>query len=78
MQHLDEADMEHQRFLEEAGAEEARKLLEANQGRIDELQAESDRLDGLRGDLQAAKALFEQYNPATEGERPADWTQEKA
>lgn len=25
-----------------------------------------------------AKALFEQYNPDDESQRPADWTQEKA
>lgn len=61
MQTLDEADMEHQRFLEEAQAEQARQLLEENQGRIEGLQGARDQLEGLRGERAEAKAKLDTY-----------------
>jgi chromosome segregation ATPase len=78
LQQLDQADQDHQRYLDDVQAQEMQQTLEAAQGRIDGLQGEREAFQQRQGEAQAAKRLYEQYNPAAAADRPSDWTEELA
>ena len=65
-------------YLDQVAAEQMATALAENQGRLDGLQGEEDRINERIGEAEEAKGLYEQYNPAEEADRPEDWTEDLA
>jgi chromosome segregation ATPase len=78
IEQLHQQDEEHQRYLDEVAAEQMATALAENQGRIEGLGEDQAHLAERQGEAEDAKALYEQYNPAAEADRPEDWTEDLA
>lgn len=72
---LDDADREHQEYLDGVMREQEERDRAAVDEMISQLDEKKERRDTLVAEATAAKALYDSLNdPAV---RPADWTQEK-
>lgn len=65
-------------YLDEVKAEENAKFIAKNAERIAHLEADKTYLEDLQGQIEEAKQLFEEYNPADEADRPDDWDEDTA
>jgi hypothetical protein len=73
MRTLDEADAEHQKYLDDVARQAREKELAENQTAIAGLEALKTDLAALKTQAAAAKAAYEAANPAT---RPSTWSAE--
>jgi hypothetical protein len=78
---LSKIENEDRQFAEEEERkfqEKEAEALAANIGKIDNLDGDKAALQTKKDEAAAAKALFDEFNPADVANRPASWTEELA